>query len=169
VNRDHREIDTSTPSSRRLLLRDTKVNITSQLRRILVARRTARHGNSSSIVLDIYTESTNEFRTVIDRNTNDILVNELSGSAHIPLVSHELFDAGVKSIDPFDQVKDGDIRLISYNSSVRAVCLLLPSTGAEGYPEGRRLLASLELLLLRSLSSSRSSGLRSLICCQLVY
>jgi hypothetical protein len=136
VNRGQREIDTSTPSSRSLLLRDTKVNITSQLRRISVAWRAARHGNSSSmaapIVLDIYTESTNEFYTVMDCNTTGISFNELSGGAHISFVFHELFDAGVKSIGPFDQVKDGDIRNISYNSSVRAVFLLLPSTDAEG-------------------------------------
>ena len=79
------------------------------------------------MVLSIITEFTNEFRTVIDGNTNDLSLNELSGGARISFVFHELFNNGVKSIDPFDQVKDGDIRVILYNSSVcveACVCLL---------------------------------------------
>lgn len=74
--------------------------------------------NSQSVVLNVITEFTNEFRTVIDGNTNDLSLNELSGGARISFVYHELFNNGVRSIDPFDQVKDGDIRTILYNSSV---------------------------------------------------
>jgi hypothetical protein len=79
-------------------------------------------GNSPSIVLGIHTESTNEFYTFIDGNTNDVWLYELSGGARISFVFHE-FKVGVKSIDPFDQVKGGDIRTILYNSLVRAVFL----------------------------------------------
>lgn len=75
-------------------------------------------GNSSGVVLQVITDFTSEFRTVIDGNTNDLAINELSGGARISFVFHELFNNGVKSIDPFDQVKDGDIRTILYNSSV---------------------------------------------------
>lgn len=78
-------------------------------------------GSSGNVVLSVITEFTNEFRTVIDGNTNDLSLNELSGGARISFVFHELFNNGVKSIDPFDQVKDGDIRTILYNSSV-SVC-----------------------------------------------
>ncbi len=70
-----------------------------------------------NVVLSVITEFTTEFRTVIDGNTNDLSLNELSGGARISFVFHELFNNGVKSIDPFDQVKDGDIRTILYNSS----------------------------------------------------
>lgn len=80
-------------------------------------------GNSSNVVLSVITEFTSEFRTVIDGNTNDLSVNELSGGARISFVFHELFNNGIKSIDPFDQVKDGDIRTILYNSSVSEVLL----------------------------------------------
>lgn len=59
-----------------------------------------------------------EFRNVIDGGTNDLSLNELSGGARISFVFHELFNQGIKSVDPFDQVKDGDIRTILYNSSV---------------------------------------------------
>ncbi len=75
-------------------------------------------GNSGNVVLSVITEFTSEFRTVIDGNTNDLSLNELSGGARISFVFHELFNNGIKSIDPFDQVKDGDIRTILYNSSV---------------------------------------------------
>ena len=75
-------------------------------------------GNSGNIVLSVITEFCSEFRTTIDGNTNDLPLNELSGGARISFVFHELYNNGVRSIDPFDQVKDGDIRTILYNSSV---------------------------------------------------
>jgi len=74
-------------------------------------------GNAANVVLSVITEFCNEFRTIIDGNTNDISLNELSGGARISFVFHELFNNGIKTIDPFDQVKDGDIRTILYNSS----------------------------------------------------
>lgn len=74
--------------------------------------------NAGNTVLSAITEFTAEFRTTIDGNTNDLAVNELSGGARIGFVFHELYNTGIKSIDPFDQVKDGDIRTILYNSSV---------------------------------------------------
>ena len=109
----------------RATLPDIKARITSQLQKynaeLLSLGGPLGDGNSSSIVLSIITEFTNEFRTVIDGNTNDLSLNELSGGARISFVFHELFNVGVKSLDPFDQVKDGDIRTILYNSSVRVV------------------------------------------------
>ena len=75
-------------------------------------------GSSGNIVLSVITEFTSEFRTTIDGNANDLNVSELSGGARISFVFHELFNNGVRNIDPFDQVKDGDIRTILYNSSV---------------------------------------------------
>ena len=73
--------------------------------------------SSSNVVLSVITEFTSEFRTTIDGNTNDLSLNELSGGARISFVFHELFNNGIKNIDPFDQVKDGDIRTMLYNSS----------------------------------------------------
>jgi dynamin 1-like protein len=106
----------------RATLPDIKSRITAQLQKYSAELQSLGgslgDGNSSSIVLNIITEFTNEFRTVIDGNTNDLSLNELSGGARISFVFHELFNNGVKSIDPFDQVKDGDIRTILYNSSV---------------------------------------------------
>jgi dynamin 1-like protein len=76
-------------------------------------------GNSSNVVISVNTEFTSKFRMVNDGNTNDLSVNELSGGARISFVFHELFNNGVKSIDPFDQVKDRDIWAILHNSAVR--------------------------------------------------
>ena len=69
-------------------------------------------------MLSIITEFTNKFRAVIDGNTNDLLLEPSSG-ARISFVFHELFNVGVKTIDLFDRVEDGDIRTILYDSSVR--------------------------------------------------
>lgn len=81
------------------------------------------HGDTSgaNVVLNVITEFTADFRSAIDGNINDLSVNELSGGARISFVFHELFNNGIKSLDPFDQVKDGDIRTILYNTSVSCV------------------------------------------------
>ena len=42
---------------------------------------------------------------------------ELSGGARISFVFHEIFSNGISALDPFDQIKDVDIRTILYNSS----------------------------------------------------
>jgi replication fork clamp-binding protein CrfC len=138
----------------RATLPDIKARITSQLQKYTAELQSLGgplgDGNSSSIVLNIITEFTNEFRTVIDGNTNDLSLNELSGGARISFVFHELFNVGVKSIDPFDQVKDGDIRTILYNSSVRAVFVYRYLVLMRNV-RGRPLLSSLELLHLKLL------------------
>lgn len=103
-------------------LPDIKTRVSQQLQRFNaeLASLGGPHGdqNAGNVVLSSITEFTSEFRTMIDGNTNDLAVNELSGGARISFVFHELYNNGVKSIDPFDQVKDGDIRTILYNSSV---------------------------------------------------
>ncbi|XAO22369.1 hypothetical protein I312_101138 [Cryptococcus bacillisporus CA1280] len=87
--------------------------------------------NPGSVVLSTITEFCSEFRSAIDGNTNDLSLNELSGGARISFVFHELYNNGVKSIDPFDQVKDGDIRTILYNSSGSTPSLFVGATAFE--------------------------------------
>lgn len=87
--------------------------------------------SSGNVVLQIITEFCNEFRTVIDGNSNDLTINELAGGARISFVFHELFSNGVKSIDPFDAVKDADIRTILYNSSGSSPALFVGTTAFE--------------------------------------
>ena len=82
----------------RATLSDIKQRITSQLQKFNAELQSLGgplgDGNSSSIVLSIITEFTNRFRTFIDGNTNDLLLNELSGGACISFVFHELFNVG---------------------------------------------------------------------------
>jgi len=117
-------------------------------------------GNSGNIVLSVITEFCSEFRTTIDGNTNDLPLNELSGGARISFVFHELYNNGVRSIDPFDQVKDGDIRTILYNSSVSHLFVRYRPI----FNIVTRVLHHLCSLVQRPLrlsSSNRSSGWRS--------
>lgn len=87
--------------------------------------------NPGSVVLSTITEFCSEFRAAIDGNTNDLSQNELSGGARISFVFHELFNNGVRSIDPLDQNKDGDIRTILYNSSGSTPSLFVGTTAFE--------------------------------------
>ncbi|RYO88541.1 hypothetical protein DL763_005957 [Monosporascus cannonballus] len=88
-------------------------------------------GNSANIVLNIITEFTNEYRTVLDGNSGELSSSELSGGARISFVFHELYSNGVKAVDPFDLVKDGDIRTILYNSSGPSPALFVGTTAFE--------------------------------------
>jgi replication fork clamp-binding protein CrfC len=88
-------------------------------------------GNSANIVLNIITEFSNEWRTVLDGNNTELSSVELSGGARISFVFHELYANGVKAVDPFDQVKDVDIRTILYNSSGSSPALFVGTTAFE--------------------------------------
>ncbi|PHH60430.1 hypothetical protein CDD81_1674 [Ophiocordyceps australis] len=88
-------------------------------------------GNSANIVLNIITEFINEWRTVLDGNNTELSSTELSGGARISFVFHELYSNGVKALDPFDVVKDVDIRTILYNSSGSSPALFVGTTAFE--------------------------------------
>ncbi|KAJ9093603.1 hypothetical protein QFC19_008270 [Naganishia cerealis] len=109
--------------------------------------------NPGSVVLSTITEFCSEFRTTIDGNTNDLSLNELSGGARISFVFHELFNNGVKGIDPFDQVKDGDIRTILYNSSGSTPSLFVGTT-------------AFEVIVKQQIRRLEDPSIK---CCQLVY
>lgn len=116
-------------------LPDIKAKISSQLQKYQAELNSLGgplgDANSGNIVLTIITEFCNEFRTVIDGNSNDLSVAELAGGARISFVFHEVFSNGVKAIDPFDQVKDADIRTILYNSSGSSPALFVGTTAFE--------------------------------------
>src|ERR1700712_2790786 len=88
-------------------------------------------GNSSNIILNMITEFSNEYRTVLEGNNQELSSIELSGGARISFVFHELYANGVKSVDPFDQVKDVDIRTILYNSSGSSPALFVGTAAFE--------------------------------------
>lgn len=144
----------------RATLPDIKARISQQLQKYSTELQSLGgpmgDGSSGNVVLSVITEFTSEFRTVIDGNTNDLSLNELSGGARISFVFHGLFNNGVKGIDPFDQVKDGDIRTILYNSSVSERAVLNYLDTYAGY-RARRHLCLLAPLHLKLLSNSRSN------------
>jgi replication fork clamp-binding protein CrfC len=74
-------------------------------------------GNPSNIVLNLITEFSKEYRRVLEGNHQDLSNIELSGGARISFVFHEIYANGVKAVDPYDQVKDVDIRTLVVNSS----------------------------------------------------
>ncbi|KAH8833920.1 Dynamin central region-domain-containing protein [Flagelloscypha sp. PMI_526] len=109
--------------------------------------------NSGNIVLSVITEFTSEFRTVIEGNSNDLNLDELSGGARISFVYHELYNNGIRNIDPFDQVKDGEIRTITYNSSGSTPSLFVGT-------------AAFEVIVKQQIKRLEEPSLK---CCQLVY
>lgn len=68
---------------------------------------------------------------MLDGNNQELSSVELSGGARISFVFHELYSNGVKAVDPFDQVKDIDIRTILYNSSGSSPALFVGTTAFE--------------------------------------
>jgi replication fork clamp-binding protein CrfC len=88
-------------------------------------------GNSSNVILNMITEFSNEYRTVLEGNNQELSSVELSGGARISFVFHELYANGVKAVDPFDIVKDIDIRTILYNSSGSSPALFVGTTAFE--------------------------------------
>ncbi|RKO91257.1 Dynamin central region-domain-containing protein [Blyttiomyces helicus] len=87
--------------------------------------------SQSNLILNIITEFTNEYRTIIDGTSNDISSDELSGGARISFVFHEIYGSAVRSMDPFDQIKDVDIRTILYNSSGSSPALFVGTAAFE--------------------------------------
>jgi replication fork clamp-binding protein CrfC len=73
--------------------------------------------SQANLVLSIITEFCNEFRAIIEGTAADLSSQELSGGARISYVFHDIFRDAIKAMDPFDQIKDVDIRTILYNSS----------------------------------------------------
>src|SRR6059058_1250807 len=101
-------------------LPDIKARITASLQKYTVELNQLGDsilGDSANIVLNIITEFSNEWRTVLEGNNQELSSSELSGGARIGFVFHELYANGVKAVDPFDEVKDVDIRTITYNAS----------------------------------------------------
>ncbi|KAI0713495.1 Dynamin central region-domain-containing protein [Earliella scabrosa] len=140
----------------RATLPDIKARISQQLQKYNAELQTLggpMGDSSANVVLSVITEFCSEFRTTIDGNTNDLSLNELSGGARISFVFHELFNNGIKTIDPFDQVKDGDIRTILYNSSGSTPSLFV---GTQAF----------EIIVKQQIRRLEDPSLK---CCQLVY
>jgi vacuolar protein sorting-associated protein 1 len=78
-------------------------------------------GAYSSMLLSVISEFSTDFRNILDGNSVELSTSELNGGARISCVFHEIFYNAVSSMDPFDQIKEVDIRTLLYNSSVRTL------------------------------------------------
>ncbi|ANZ76594.1 BA75_04214T0 [Komagataella pastoris] len=85
----------------------------------------------SSIILNTITDFCNDYNSILNGQSKDISSNELSGGARISFVFHEIFKNGIYALDPFDQIKDTDIRTIMYNSSGSAPSLFVGTQAFE--------------------------------------
>lgn len=88
-------------------------------------------GNYSNMILSIITEFTADFRNILDGHSADLSTAELNGGARIAFVFHEIFANAVNSMDPFDQIKEVDIRTLLYNSSGSTPALFVATTAFE--------------------------------------
>lgn len=88
-------------------------------------------GNNTNVMLNIITEFSNDYRTVLEGSSTDLSSIELSGGARIAFVFHELYKNGVGAVDPFDSVKDVDIRTILYNSGGSRPAVFVGATAFE--------------------------------------
>ncbi|KAF8181964.1 Dynamin central region-domain-containing protein [Mycena galopus ATCC 62051] len=108
----------------------------------------------ANVLSTFITEFTTEFRTILDgSNAGALALNELSGGARISFVFHQLYSAAIKGIDPFDQIKDTDIRSILYSAAGTAPALFIGT-------------AAFEVLVKNQVSRIEEPSLK---CCQLVY
>lgn len=115
-------------------LPDIKARINSSLQKYqqeLSSLGDSMMGNSGNIILHIITEFSMEYRTVLEGRSQELSSVELAGGARISFVFHELYSNGIKAVDPFDQVKDIDIRTILYNSSGPSPALFVDTTAFE--------------------------------------
>lgn len=87
--------------------------------------------NSANIILTIITEFSNEYQSILDGKNQELSSLELSGGARISFVFHELYSNGVKALEPFDYVKDTDIRTMLHNSSGPSPALFVGTTAFE--------------------------------------
>lgn len=85
----------------------------------------------NSIVLSVITDFCKDYNSMLNGQSSDVSSMELSGGARISFVFHEIFKNGVYALDPFDQIKDTDIRTIMYNSSGSAPSLFVGTQAFE--------------------------------------
>eukprot|EP00834_Sanchytrium_tribonematis_P005597 NODE_350_length_8989_cov_0.477684.p1 type:complete len:551 gc:universal NODE_350_length_8989_cov_0.477684:1205-2857(+) len=85
--------------------------------------------NELNTLLHILTDLSNEFNRILNGQAD--IHDQLSGGARIAYVFHEWYAQGVRDLDPFDKIKDGDIRTILYNSSGSQPALFVGSAAFE--------------------------------------
>lgn len=83
------------------------------------------------IALNMITNFSKDYNEILNGEAKELTSQELSGGARISFVFHEIFKNGVNAIDPFDQIKDADIRTIMHNTSGSAPSLFVGTQAFE--------------------------------------
>ncbi|CAK9435320.1 uncharacterized protein LODBEIA_P57150 [Lodderomyces beijingensis] len=79
----------------------------------------------ASIALSMITNFTKDYTGILDGESKELSSQELSGGARISFVFHEIYKNGINALDPFDQIRDADIRTILHNTSGSAPSLFV--------------------------------------------
>lgn len=85
----------------------------------------------TSIALNMITNFTKDYNEILNGESKELSSQELSGGARISFVFHEIFKNGIQALDPFDQIKDVDIRTIMHNTSGSAPTLFVGTQAFE--------------------------------------
>lgn len=85
----------------------------------------------TSIALNMITNFTKDYNGILSGELKELSLQELSGGARISYVFHEIFKNGIQTLDPFDQIKDADIRTIMHNTSGSAPSLFVGTQAFE--------------------------------------
>ncbi|ODV81600.1 uncharacterized protein CANTADRAFT_19227 [Suhomyces tanzawaensis NRRL Y-17324] len=85
----------------------------------------------TSIALNMITNFAKDYNGILNGESKELSSQELSGGARISFVFHEIFKNGIGAIDPFDQIKDADIRTIMHNTSGSAPSLFVGTQAFE--------------------------------------
>jgi replication fork clamp-binding protein CrfC len=83
------------------------------------------------IALNMITNFTKDYNGILSGELKELSSQELSGGARILYVFHEIFKNGIDTLDPFDQIKDGDIRTIMHNTLGSAPSLFVGTQAFE--------------------------------------
>ena len=112
-------------------------------------------GNNQNTILAIITEFSNAFRSVLEGKSLELSTSELNGMARINYIFHEIFAGTIRDMDPFDQIKDNDIRTLLYNSTGPSPSLF----GGLKVNEKRRLMGmpELDIIAVKVLIASEDS------------
>lgn len=85
----------------------------------------------TSIALNMITNFTKDYNGILNGESQELTSQELSGGARISFVFHEIFKNGINALDPYDQIKDADIRTIMHNTSGSAPSLFVGTQAFE--------------------------------------
>ena len=94
-------------------------------------------GGNQNMILSIISEFCNGYRDLLDGESPELSTVELNGGARISFVFHEIFASAVSSMDPFDMIKDVDIRTLLYNSAGATPSLFVAAGGFQTLIKGQ--------------------------------